>query len=72
MSLHHHHIAENDVEDVTGYCDGCEKPNIVLVECYEGFHEYCAPCMEDKQEGDACGNYTARIIQRSDNGWTDA
>jgi hypothetical protein len=72
MSLHQHHIPENDTEEVIGYCEGCEKSDVVLVECAEGFHEYCAPCMEANEEGDAHADFGDRANQRAENGWRDA
>ena len=72
MPLHNGYLPENDTEEITGYCEGCEKPDADLVECSEGFHEYCAPCLEEKQEGDAHAGYDDQLIRRADNGWGDA
>tara|TARA_Y100001938_G_C7809183_1_gene291015 strand:+ start:44 stop:262 length:219 start_codon:yes stop_codon:yes gene_type:complete len=72
MSLYNHFIAIDDTEPTFGYCEGCEKTDAELVECHEGFFEYCAPCLEEKEEGDAHAGYGDRLIRRSDNGWADA
>jgi hypothetical protein len=76
MSLHQHHIPANGTAEVIGYCEGCEKSDAVLVECHEGFHitvsEYCAPCMEANEEGDAHADFADRVNQRAENGWRDA
>jgi hypothetical protein len=70
--IYHHHIPECSEESVIGYCEGCEKPDAELVECHEGFFEYCEPCLEEKAEGDAHAAYDDRLIKRADNGWRDA
>ena len=67
--IYHHHVRECFQEEVVGYCEGCEKPDAVLV---DEFEEYCAPCLEEKEEGDAHAAYDDRLIQRADNGWRDA
>lgn len=38
--IYHQHISECDAEEVVGYCEGCEKPDAVLVDTYR---EYCEP-----------------------------
>jgi hypothetical protein len=70
--MYHTPIPECDEEEVLGYCEGCEKADAVLVECSEGFHEYCEPCLEEKQEGDADSGYADRTTRRGEGGWRDA
>ena len=73
MSLHQHHIPENDTEweweEVIGYCEGCEKSDVVLV---DDFAEYCGPCLEANEEYEALAFYSDRVNQRAENGWRDA
>ena len=67
--IYHGYIPDCDEEEVFGYCEGCEKTDAVLV---GEFEEYCEPCLEEKEEGDAHGDYDDRLIRRADNGWRDA